>query len=287
MKKAVAAMLAISLLFSGCGISASAPDAVPTPPPVVELPTDPTPSADPTESTEPPAGSTEPPTEATEPPTGSMEPPTSTAPDHSPLFIEGLSADALILYFEEICLDAEVINSGDPTRLQKWEIPIVYRILGDPTPEDLETVDRFTQWFNTVEGSPGIRMAEPEETGNMDIYFCTQEEMTGLLGDWTLGCDGGVTFWYDMDRIYSATVCVRTDLNQAVRNSVILEEIYNGLGPVQDTDLRTDSIIWSGFSAPQWMTAEDMLILQLLYHPTLEPGMDRDACAEAIRALYY
>jgi hypothetical protein len=29
---------------------------------------------------------------------------------------------------------------------------------------------------------------------------------------------------------------------------VILEEVYNGLGPVQDTALRPDSLIYSDFS---------------------------------------
>lgn len=111
--------------------------------------------------------------------------------------------------------------------------------------------------------------------------------MAGLLGDWTWGCDGGVTFWYEMDEIYSATICIRTDIAQEIRNSVILEEIYNGLGPVQDTDLREDSLIWSGYSTPQWPTDEDMLLLKLLYHPDLKPGMNSEQCAAAIRKLYY
>ena len=201
--------------------------------------------------------------------------------------MEGLSVDALILYFEEVCLDAEVINGGDPSKLQKWAEPILYQIYGAPTAEDLEQLDRFTRWLETVEGFPGIREAAPEEPPNVDIHFCDAEQMASLLGDWTWGCDGGVTFWYDADKIWSATVCIRTDIPQEVRNSVILEELYNGLGPVQDTDLREDSLIWSGYSSPQWLTDVDMLILQLLYHPSLEPGMDREACAEAIRSLYY
>ena len=136
-------------------------------------------------------------------------------------------------------------------------------------------------------GLPRDPEVGPEEFPDLDIHFCDAEQMEWILGDWTRGCDGGVTFWYEADKIWSATVCVRTDIPQTVRSSVILEELYNGLGPVQDTELRTDSIIWSGYSEPQWMTAEDMLILRLLYHPTLDPGMDREGCAEAIRALYY
>ena len=210
-----------------------------------------------------------------------------TLPPHSPLYLEGLSVDAVILYFQEICLDAEVINGGDPSLLQKWTEPILYRVLGDPTQEDLDTVDSFVRWLMTVPGFPGIREAEADGYADMDIFFCTQEEMVGMLGDWAWGCDGGVTFWYDMHQIHSATICVRTDLDQELRSSVILEEMYNGLGPVQDTQLREDSLIWAGYSQPQWLTQEDMLLLKLLYHPDLEPGMDAQQCAEAIRKLYY
>ena len=71
------------------------------------------------------------------------------------------------------------------------------------------------------------------------------------------------------------------------RNSVILEEIFNGLGPVQDTDLRKDSICYSGYSTPQELTAVDELILKLLYHPRILPGMNYDECAAVIRELYY
>ena len=262
MKRIVSLLLAVMLTFCGCARSLPEKDTEPAAPPE----TAPSVTTEPAVTTQPPA---------------------ETAPLHSELYLEGLSVDALILYFEEVCLDAEIVNAGDPAKLQKWAEPILYQIHGEPTSEDLDQISRFAQWLSAVEGFPGIREAAPEEAPNLTVHFCGPDRMAELLGDWTRGCDGGVTFWYEENKIWSATVCVRTDIPQTVRSSVILEELYNGLGPVQDTELRTDSIIWSGYSEPQWMTDEDMLILRLLYHPTLEPGMDRESCAEAIRALYY
>ena len=107
------------------------------------------------------------------------------------------------------------------------------------------------------------------------------------MGDDFYGMDGGVTFWYLDDEIYDATICYRTDLSQQLRNSVILEEIYNGLGPIQDTDLRPDSIIYAEFSQPQKLTEMDELILRLLYHPQMKCGMTADECEAVIRRLYY
>ena len=100
--------------------------------------------------------------------------------------------------------------------------------------------------------------------------------------------DGAVTFWYNgSNQIYDATICYLEDMEGPVRRSVILEEIYNGLGPVQDTWSRADSIIYSGYSEPQNLTEIDELILKLLYHPAIECGMDAQECEAVIRSLYY
>ena len=169
--------------------------------------------------------------------------PVETAPLHSPLYIPGLPVEDVILYFNEVCLDAEFVNSGDATRLQSWESTIYYQLYGDYTEEDLAVLTDFTAWLNTIEGFPGMEEAQDPMYTNLRIHFCTQDEMISLLGNNFSYMDAGVTFWYMDDVIYDAIICYRTDLNQYLRNSVILEEIYNGLGPVQDTEVRPDSII--------------------------------------------
>ena len=210
-----------------------------------------------------------------------------TAPPHSELYIPGLSVEDVILYFNEVCLDAEIINSGDPSRLQKWEAPISYFIHGNPTGEDLETLESFVTFLNTIEGFPGMCETNDPFDANLDIHFCGQEEMLNVMGPNFTGMDGAVTFWYEYDVIYDAVICYRTDLDQYLRNSVILEEVYNGLGPIQDTSLRPDSIIYSEFSQPQVLTEVDKLILRLLYNPEMKCGMNASTVEEIIRKLYY
>lgn len=193
----------------------------------------------------------------------------------------------VIRWFSEVALDAEFSDSGDPSLLQKWTGPIRYSIDGTPTDQDLQVLERFCGFLNTIEGFPGIAPAEETWDTNLWIHFCTQEQMVNYLGDNFYGMDGGVTFWYTDNEIYDATICYRSDIDQYVRNSVILEEIFNGLGPIQDTDLRSDSICYSGYSTPQELTAVDELILKLLYHPEMRCGMTYDECADLIRVLYY
>ena len=214
------------------------------------------------------------------------EPPTDpTRPAHSDLYIEGLPVEDVIRYFNEVCLDAEFVNNGNPTKVQKWTAPIGYQIFGTPTEEDREVLTDFVSFLNTIDGFPG--MAETED-GELKIYFYEKNAYEDLMGSNFADTDGGVTFWYNgKDEIYTATIGYRTELDQTVRNSVILEEIYNGLGPIQDTKERTDSIIYSGYSTPQSLTAVDELILKLLYHPQIKCGMNATQCEAVIRDIYY
>ena len=48
----------------------------------------------------------------------------STQPLHSRFYIPGVEVEDVILYFNEVCLDAEMIHSGNPKVLQKWTVPI-------------------------------------------------------------------------------------------------------------------------------------------------------------------
>ena len=208
-------------------------------------------------------------------------------PLHSTLYSSDLTVEDIITYFNEVCLDAEFVNEGNPHKLQKWNSPIYYYILGDATETDLAVFHGFCNWLNTLNGFPGIFESESQYDANLKIHFCDYETMVYLLGDNFHGMDAGVTFWYDYDVIYDEIICIRTDVSQILRNSLILEELYNGLGPVQDTVLRPDSIIYSDYSEPQELSQVDELLLKLLYHPDMKCGMDAAECEEIIRKLYY
>ena len=222
--------------------------------------------------------------ETTEPETTAPE---TTVPEvtESRLQLPGISIEDAILYFNEVCLDAEYSHGGNASLVQKWNIPIEYMLLGSPTEEDRATVERLAQWLNQVEGFPGIHETEDENLCNLRIHFCTATELTEIMGNDYIGSDGAVTFWYDFNAIHDANICVRNDLSQHLRNSVIIEEIYNGLGPVQDTALRPDSIICQEYAEHQWLSPVDELILRLLYHPEIQCGMNAEECEGVIRSL--
>jgi hypothetical protein len=267
MKKLFALCLMWSLLFCGC------------------VPQD-TPATQPTTVTT--TVTTEATTEATTEPTTEATTEATTRPEHSPLYLPQLDVEDVIRYFNEVCLNAEIVNAGDPTKLQKWVVPIRYYINGTYTEEDKVTLDNFVSWLNQIEGFPGMHIVDDPVVANLSINFCGPEDYIALMGENFHGTDGGVTFWYNgANQIFDAVIGYRTDLSQEVRNSVILEEIYNGLGPINDTWERLTSIIYGGYSTPQWLSEEDQLILKLLFHPMMECGMNAAECEAVIRQLYY
>ena len=91
----------------------------------------------------------------------------------------------------------------------------------------------------------------------------------------------------DSGEIYWEKIAVRTDIEQWCRDSIIIEEIYNGLGLVMDTEERTDSIIYQWSDLNTEMSEIDSLLLKLQYHPAMHPGMNREECEAVIRELYY
>ena len=213
--------------------------------------------------------------------------PETTRPEHSALYIPGVDVEDVLLWFNEVALDSEFSYEGNPNLIQKWASPIIYCLEGNATEEDLQVLESFSAWLNTLEGFPGIRQAQPEEVPNLLIRFGDGDMITDFLGAEYVNVDGGVRYWYDNNVIYDAKIAYREDIPQFTRNSVILEEIYNGLGLGQDTALREDSLIWQGFSEPQNLTEVDELLLKLLYHPEMLCGMNAEECEAVIRSLYY
>lgn len=277
MKKCIVTAICVMLVLIFCACQ------VPVAPPAETVPA---------VITEPSMAPTQPETTTpTEPVTTTPTEPETTQTVHSELYLEEYSVEQVIEYFEEVALDMEYTDgTGNTSLVQKWTEPIYYRIYGDATEEDLAVIDGLFTQLNTIPGFPGIYPPAEGDIHHMALNFMDQQTFQDTFSDFILGesAYGAVQFWYytATNEIHTANIGYRTDVNQQERNSVLVEEVINGLG-ITDSVLRPDSVVYQYSNDNTCLSDMDFLILQLLYDPAIECGMDAEACRNAIRQIYY
>lgn len=214
----------------------------------------------------------------------------STAPLHSDRYLPEYTLEQITAYFEEVVLDIEYSDgTGNVQVVHKWMAPISYRVYGTPTEEDLAVLNSLFAELNRIPGFPGFYTAEVEGLENLSISFLEPDIFRDSYSAVVNGEDsyGATQFWYytDSNEIYSARIGYRTDISQAERNSILVEEIINTLG-ISDTVQREDSITYQYSNTNTALSAVDWVLLKLLYHPDVQCGMDGEDCAVVIQGLY-
>lgn len=205
-------------------------------------------------------------------------------PKHSNYYIEELTADEIVYYFNDVCFGNEY---GDEKNIiTKWYDPILFYIEGYPTSEDFEVLNGLINFLNNIDGFPGITRTSNKSTANLVVNFCDLYTFNTYSPE--LNADGFATFNYITATgvITDGSVYIRSDIDQTLRNSVILEELYQILGPTTDTVIREDSII-NQYGDALELSKIDKIIIAMLYNKNITYGMDTVKTEEVIREIYY
>ncbi len=227
----------------------------------------------------------------TEPETETTTVETTTAPpDHSDLYIKGISTEMMVEYFAETVLSAEYSrDTGHKVLVQKWNKPIRYYIHGfNYNSTDVYYITEFFERLNKVDGFPGATRVGLGESYDLEIKFCTRIELQAktITVDETCAAFTSFNFNTATDEIQSGTILYCHDIPKDQRQSVIQEEILNCMGMSDDTLLREDSVIYQ-YSNYNTATETDMTIFRILYSDAIKCGMDKRQCANAIKEIYY
>lgn len=207
-------------------------------------------------------------------------------PVHSDIYVENVSVEEIITYFNEVWLLADE-NGASYRTIQKWESPIYYQINGVFTEDDITMLNYVFEVLNSIEGFPGIAQATEQGQVNFQIYFCSEPEMVGLLGQSFASNDGGALYWHEEDAINRAVMCCRTDLDQYLRNTAILKNLYKCFGVLKLTDTRPDSVVYNGVNEAQELSSVDETLLRIMYSGKTMYGMTAADTERVIRLLYY
>lgn len=221
------------------------------------------------------------------------EGPSESINEHSDLYIEGLPVEDVVTYFNEIATEPEYhFGDADPNLVRKWEGMIIYELQGNFTEDDEAFVEEIFAELASVDGFPRIvRYNDDIERWriNFTINFCTGDEFYETTNNTSTieESDGFVIYsYYDNNIIYQTTIAINEDLVGDLRQSVICEEIFNGLG-FSDTYVREDSICYAYASTATSFTEIDSLLIAIMYNESIRPGYTAEECASAIREIYY
>lgn len=211
-------------------------------------------------------------------------------PEHSDMYIKGVSTEMMVEYFAETVLSAEYArDSGHKVLVQKWNKPVRYYIHGiNYNSTDIYYITEFFERLNRIDGFPGAYRVNFGESYNLEIKFCTRLELQAktITVDETCAAFTSFTFNTATDEIQNGTILYCHDIPRDQRQSVIQEEILNCMGMSDDTLLRTNSVIYQ-YSNYNTADEVDMTLFALLYSDRIKCGMNREQCAAAIKEIYY
>ena len=196
---------------------------------------------------------------------------------------EGYTAQQVKDHFITCALGAEY---GDSTPVvKKWTEPLYYAYAGTPMEGDVEYLESFMAALNGIEGFPGIYPAG-EHTPNLTIHFVDDEAaMEAATGHTNLNGYASIWWYNGSYQIYQGDVYYLGTTPDYERKSVLIEELYQVMGILNDTYSYPESLIYQYYTEADWPCALDWAIMQLLYHPDIRSGMSEDQCVEVIDKL--
>ena len=178
-------------------------------------------------------------------------------------------------YFTEIALGAEF---GDETPvIKKWTNNVRIKIDGEPTEEDIQTIDNIVDDLNKLIGGITIKIVDKKE--NLTITFSPESDFTSIDPNYVPTNYGFFwALWHDDNYvIYDATILVSSaDITQTERSHLIREELTQSLGLMNDSAKYKDSIFYQEWTDVTEFSEIDRAVIKLLYLKKIKPGMSKE-----------
>jgi hypothetical protein len=192
------------------------------------------------------------------------------------------SASALD-YFSAIALSPEYGDGAGEIR--KWATDVRIAVHGDPTDEDLATLDDVVADLNALIGPIEVEVVRSK--ANADLYFAPESEFSEIAPEYVPVNMGFFWTWWDQDGgITRARLLVSTtDITQTERDHIIREEVTQSLGLMNDSYTYEDSMFYQGWTSPTKYSALDESLIEMLYLPEITPGMPATEALAVLRGV--
>lgn len=174
-------------------------------------------------------------------------------------------------YFYEIALNAEYGDNSNKTK--KWQMDPKIKTYGNPTDEDLGTLDKVIDELNNGLIHDGVALQLAASNANVDIHFVPEAEFGDIEPRYVQGNKGFFWVWWNSYLINRARILISTTgVTQIERSHLIREELTQSLGLMNDSYKYTDSIFYQGWTDTETYADIDKAVIQILYDPNILPN---------------
>jgi hypothetical protein len=189
---------------------------------------------------------------------------------------------AALDYFSEIALGAEYGDDG--SAIKKWATDVRIAVHGDPSAQDLATLDDVLADLNALIGP--IELSIVDSDANADIYFAPESEFSSIAPEYIPVNMGFFWTWWDGAGAITETriLISTTGITQTERDHVIREELTQCLGLMNDSYAYEDSMFYLPWSTTTEFAAIDEDLIEMLYLPEITPGMGGETALAILRA---
>jgi hypothetical protein len=178
-------------------------------------------------------------------------------------------------YFTEIVLGAEF---GDEAPvIKKWTKNIRIKVGGEPTEEDLQTINNIVGDLNGLIAGIKIKLVDKNE--NLVIAFSPKSEFSAIDPNYVPPNYGFFwALWHDDNFvIHDASILISSaEVTQQERSHLIREELTQSLGLMNGSDKYNDSIFFQEWTEVTDFSEIDKAVIKLLYLNTIKPGMSKE-----------
>ncbi|MGX1096686.1 DUF2927 domain-containing protein [Amorphus sp. MBR-141] len=166
---------------------------------------------------------------------------------------------------------------GDSQRVKKFSDPVRFHIINLGQPDRSATVKEFVAALPEKVGGIRSRLVNDPQSANFRIFLVERHDFAQTVARelradavaMNARCLVGVRT--RNGRILSSTAVIVVD-DPYLFQRCMVEEILQGLGPMNDNATLTDSV-FNDSSRHTDFTSFDLGLMRMLYHPAIRPGM--------------
>ena len=194
------------------------------------------------------------------------------------------------LYFLSIAFGTEF--GGASPVIRKWATDVkIY--MADSTYQELnQELNLVINELNGLIETISIRRVNTREESNLVLYCGNADN---FVRDYEPATQNVVknnfglfwVYWNNQQELIRGNVFVDTQRTQGVscQRHLLREELTQSLGIMQDSGQFADSIFQQSWTCTNTYAAIDAMVIKLLYHPSVKPGMSKQQVTAIIKKL--